>query len=125
MAVPPPLHELETGIMEEVWRLGECTVRAVLDALNARSEQERAYTTIITVMHRLDGKGLLRRERHGRRDVYVPALSREEYMDARAEAQVGALMSEYGDVALAHFARHMSQADSRRRQAIHRLAGAD
>jgi predicted transcriptional regulator len=125
VSVPPHLHELEAEIMDEVWARDACTVRDVLDALNSRSPTPRAYTTVMTVMQRLDGKGLLRRERDGRRDVYVAALSREEYAQARAGAQVGALVDEYGDVALAHFARHMSQLDPKRREQIRRLAGGD
>jgi predicted transcriptional regulator len=122
---PPMLHELETAVMEEVWNGGERTVREVLEALNARSTPQRAYTTILTVMQRLDAKHVLRRARDGRRDVYVPVLTREQYAQARAEAQVGALVSEYGDVALAHFARHMSQLDPKRREQIRRLARRD
>ena len=125
MSAPPHLHELEAEIMEEVWTRGECTVRDVLDALNARSATPRAYTTIMTVMQRLDGKRLLRRERNGRRDVYAPALTREEYAQARAGAQVGELVDQYGDVALAHFARHINTLDPARREQIRRLARGD
>ena len=124
MSVPPPLHELEAEIMDEVWARGACTVRDVLDALNARAPTPRAYTTVMTVMHRLDGKGSCA-ARRGRSDVYVAALTRDEYAQARAGAQVGALVDEYGDVALAHFARHMSQLDPKRREQIRRLAGGD
>jgi predicted transcriptional regulator len=119
---PPPLHELESEVMEELWDRGGGTVRDVLDALNGRRSPRRAYTTILTVMQRLHGKDLLRREWRTRRHVYVPALTREEYAQARAEAQVGALVSEYGDVALAHFARAMSQLDPKRREQIRRMA---
>ena len=122
---PPQLHELETEVMEEVWNGGERTVREVLEALNARSTPQRAYTTILTVMQRLHAKELLRRERDGRRDIYLAVLTREQYAQARAEAEVGALVSEYGDVALAHFARHMSQLDPKRREQIRRLARRD
>ena len=119
---PPPLHELEAEIMDEVWTRDESTVRDVLEALNGRSATPRAYTTVMTVMQRLVGKALLERERSGRHDVYVATLSREEYKQARAGAQVGALVDEYGDVALAHFARHMSKLDPERREQIRRLA---
>jgi predicted transcriptional regulator len=119
---PPMLHELEAEVMDEVWEHGERSVREVLDALNGRLAPERAYTTILTVMQRLHTKELLRRERRGRHDVYLPALSRSEYAEARAAAEVGALVSEYGDVALAHFARHMSELDPKRREQIRRLA---
>src|SRR5215212_1693962 len=125
MSAPPVLHELEAEIMDEVWRRGPATVRDVREALNERSEVQRAYTTIMTVMQRLDGKELLRRDRDGRRDVYVARLTREEYAQARASAEVGALVDEYGDVALAHFARHMSALDPERRKQIRRLAAGD
>ena len=108
--------------MEEVWARGEATVRDVQEALNARSEKARAYTTLLTVMTRLDGKGLLVRRRSGRLDVYAPALAREDYFAARAEAEVSALVEDFGDLALAHFARHMSKLDPKRREQIQRLA---
>ena len=66
MDAPPPLHELETEIMEEMWGRAEATVRDVQMALNARGEKTRAYTTLLTVMTRLDGKGLLTRRRAAR-----------------------------------------------------------
>src|SRR5204863_1259247 len=50
---PPPLHPLEAEVMEELWSRGEAPVRAVLEALNGRSERPRAYTTIMTTMGRL------------------------------------------------------------------------
>jgi predicted transcriptional regulator len=119
---PPPLHELETEIMEEMWGRAEATVRDVQLALNARSEKTRAYTTLLTVMTRLDGKGLLLRRRQGRFDVYSAALSREEYLAARAEASVEALVEDFGDLALAHFARHIQGLDAQRLETLRRLA---
>jgi predicted transcriptional regulator len=112
------LGALETEVMEELWSHGRGTVREVLEAVNARHPTPRAYTTVLTVMQRLHAKGLLRRERHGRRDVYVPALSREGYAEARAQA----LVEEYGDIALAHFARRISGLDEERRRQVRRLA---
>jgi predicted transcriptional regulator len=125
MSVPPVLHELEAEIMDEVWRRDESSVRDVLDALNARSDTQRAYTTVMTVMHRLDHKGLLRRERRGRTDVFVATLSREHYARERAGEEVGAIVDAYGDLALAHFARQMSKLDPKRREQIRRLARGD
>ena len=76
----PPLHALESEVMEELWARSEATVREVQEALNARGGKVRAYTTLLTVMTRLDGKGLLVRRRAGRLDVYAPALSRDAYL---------------------------------------------
>jgi predicted transcriptional regulator len=109
--------------MEEVWREDRpTTVRAVMDALNRRAPKERAYTTIMTIMRRLDEKGLLSRERDGKTDIYSARFSKGEYLEARARAEVGALVDEYGDAALVHFARHMNQLDPKRRDQLRRLA---
>lgn len=119
---PPPLHELETEVMDVLWTDGERTVRQVMDALNKRSAQDRAYTTFMTVMARLDGKGLLERRREGKTDIYRPAMPREDYVAARAEAEVSALVDEFGDAALANFARHMASLDPARRRVLQRMA---
>lgn len=118
---PPPLHKLESEVMEEVWRQREATVRQVLEALNA-GPKERAYTTIMTIMARLDKKGLLTRRRTGKTDVYRPVMSRAEYLEARARAEVEELVADYGDVALAHFARQLNGLDARRLEKLRELA---
>jgi predicted transcriptional regulator len=120
--IPPPLHELEAEVMEEVWKQGETTVRAVMDALNARTKKPRAYTTYMTILARLHRKQLLKRQREGKTDFYRPAYSREEYADLRAQAGVDSLVEQYGDVALGHFARQMAQLDPERRRQLQRLA---
>lgn len=111
--------------MEELWRSGESSVRAVMQALNRQTRADRAYTTYMTVMARLHKKGLLARRREGKTDFYAPAYRREEYMALRAGAEVEHLVSEYGDVALSHFARQMASLDPARRRALQRLARKD
>jgi predicted transcriptional regulator len=122
MPIPPPLHELEAEVMEEVWRQREAPVRAVMDALNARAKKPRAYTTYMTIMARLHTKALLLRRREGKTDFYRPAYTREEYADLRAQAGVDSLVEQYGDVALGHFARQMAELDPERRRQLQRLA---
>jgi predicted transcriptional regulator len=119
---PPPLHDLEAEVMDEVWRQSEATVRAVMEPLNARAAKPRAYTTYMTTMARLHDKGLLERRREGKTDFYRPVHSREQYADLRAQAGVEALVAQYGDVALGHFARQMAQLDPERRRRLQRLA---
>jgi BlaI family transcriptional regulator, penicillinase repressor len=103
--VVPRLGALESDVMDELWAQGGATARSVLEALNASSERERAYTTILTVLHRLGQKGLAVRRRRGRVDVFTAAHSREEYRETRAAAEVAALVERYGDAALVAFAR--------------------
>jgi predicted transcriptional regulator len=119
--IPPPLHELEAEVMDEVWRRDEVTVREVLEALNAGRKQ-RAYTTIMTIMSRLHEKGLLDRRRSGKTDVYRAVMGREEYLDVRAEREVDELVADYGELALAHFARQLQTLDPKRREQLRKLA---
>jgi predicted transcriptional regulator len=123
---PPPLHELEAEVMAEVWRHDrDVTVREVADRLNERSSRERAYNTILTIMTRLERKGLLRRRRAGRNHEYGAVFDADAYRDARAAAGVSALVEEFGDVALVHFARRVEDLDDERREELRRLARGD
>jgi predicted transcriptional regulator len=122
--IPPPLHELEAEVMDGVWGSdqAEVTVREMMDALNKRAQSPRAYTTYMTIMRRLDGKGLLTRRREGKTDIYRPVYSREEYADLRAQAGVDELVEQYGELALGHFARQMAGLDPQHRRQLQRLA---
>jgi predicted transcriptional regulator len=122
--IPPPLHELEAEVMEAVWSSGqdEVTVREIMDVLNRRTKSPRAYTTYMTIMRRLDSKGLLTRRREGKTDIYRPVYSRAQYADLRAQAGVDQLVEQYGEVALGHFARQMADLDPKRRRQLQRLA---
>jgi predicted transcriptional regulator len=119
---PPPLHELESLVMDEVWRQEEATVRNILEALNKRGKK-RAYTTIMTIMVRLEDKGLLRRRADGRSHRYTPMMSREDYLAARAKGGVDELLADYGDLALAQFASKVDSLDPKRRDQLRKLAG--
>lgn len=122
--VPPPaVGDLEREVLELTWTHGELTVREALEELNTASERERAYTTVMTVMGNLRRKGLLHCRREGRTDVYVPAVTREAYAQARAPLDVAALVQQYGDVALANFARELAELDDERRDELRRLVG--
>ncbi len=70
------LGELQKAVMETVWELGEGTVRQVLERLER--EPEPAYTTILSVMQKLEKTGWLTHRTEGRSYVYLPTRSREE-----------------------------------------------
>src|SRR6201993_4627832 len=83
-AAPAPLHELESEVMEQLWKSGEASVRSVMEALNQATDKDRAYTTYMTIMARLHTKGLLVRRREGKTDFYRPVYTRDRYTDLRA-----------------------------------------
>ena len=52
-------------------------------------------------------------------------MARDVYLQARAEAEVAALVEDFGDLALAHFARHIGTLDPQRLETLRRLASGD
>ena len=78
------LHELEAAIMDIVWSKN-LTSFAVADVLSFLERQrEIAYTTVMTTIARLYDKGLLTRERDGKRYLYSPNVTREQFMESTA-----------------------------------------
>jgi predicted transcriptional regulator len=119
---PPPLHQLETEVMDVLWEHGESCVREVMVAVNATAARPRAYTTYMTIMSRLDAKGMLDRRRDGKTNFYRPVYTRREYVEMRARSELESVVDQYGEVALAHIARQMSALDPKRRRALQRMA---
>src|SRR5882672_5341640 len=74
----PRLSKAETRILEQYWKLGTASVREVLESL---PEDERvAYTTVQTLVYRLEEKGALRKvKKIGNAQLFEPAIDRSEY----------------------------------------------
>ena len=72
------LSKAETRILEQCWKLGTCSVREILDSL---PEDERvAYTTVQTLVYRLEEKGALRKvKKIGNAQLFEPAIDQSEY----------------------------------------------
>jgi predicted transcriptional regulator len=111
------LGPLEAEVMAVLWRSDTpLAVREVAAALNARRPEPLAYTTVMTVMARLAGKGLLARSRSGRRFVYTPTVA------DTAEAAVQGVLERFGEAALARFVER-AELDPALRERLRRLAG--
>jgi predicted transcriptional regulator len=94
----PNLGELERAVMDRLWAAdGAVTARVVQDALDTNP----ATTTVLTVLGRLERKGLVSRERDGRAHRYRAVASREDHV---AELMNDALAATPDrGAALAHF----------------------
>lgn len=124
MNSPAAMPGFEREVMEIIWASGPTTARAVLDEVNERGTRSpRAHTTVLTIMQRLEAKGLLERSRSRRGDVYVPRIGRTAYLRARADAEVDELIAEHGELALVQFARHTAALNDEQRARLRRLAG--
>ena len=102
------LGDLERAVMDVLWDAvpgtsDGVTVREVAEALDGR---ELAYTTVMTVLDRLAGKGMVQREREGRAWRYRAAASREAHI---ARLMLDALdLGGSRDAALVRFARSVT-----------------
>ncbi|GAB3816285.1 BlaI/MecI/CopY family transcriptional regulator [Micromonospora zhanjiangensis] len=75
------LGELERAVMDVLWdRDGGTAGVSVREVAEALKERDLAYTTVMTVLDRLAGKGMVERERTGRAWSYRPAASREAHI---------------------------------------------
>ena len=70
------LGELQRAVMEVVWRLGEASVHDVLKQFGPR--KKLAYTTVLTVLQKLEKAGWLEHRAEGKSYIYIPRASREE-----------------------------------------------
>lgn len=70
------LSRFELEIMEILWKLGEASVRDVQEAIQER--RRPAYTTVQTILSRLEEKEAVRRSRKiGNALLFEPVIARE------------------------------------------------
>src|SRR5215510_8530215 len=74
----PRLSKAETRILEQYWKLGTASVREVLESL---AEDERvAYTTVQTLVYRLEEKGALRKvKKIGNAQLFQPTINQSQH----------------------------------------------
>lgn len=113
------LHELEAAIMDVVWsrKLSSFAVGDVLAVLE--KQRDIAYTTVMTTLTRLHDKGLLAREREGKRYLYSPKLTREEFLKSTAREVLKHAVG--GRQAMAMLAEKVSEASAGELDALEAL----
>lgn len=72
-----PIADAELEVLQLLWEHGRATVRDVLDRF---PEGERAYTTVQTLLTRLEQKGYVKSRKDGRALVYAPKVARDEVL---------------------------------------------
>ncbi len=85
-----PHYELgpaELDVLKVLWDRGPSTVREALGVLHDRGRKV-AYTTVLTVLTRLEQKGVVASNRSDQAYVYRPKVSREKVTVARLRAMV-------------------------------------
>jgi predicted transcriptional regulator len=79
---PQPVSEAELEVLKALWECGPGTVRALKEALG-RQGRGWAYTTVQTLLQRLEAKGHVRSDKGGPAHVYRAAVTRERLLGQR------------------------------------------
>ena len=81
------LPDAELEVMQALWQCTPPAARADLEAILQKTHP-MAMTTLLTLLTRLSEKKFLSIEKQGRRSVYTPLVSREEYQAAQSKTFV-------------------------------------
>jgi BlaI family penicillinase repressor len=90
--------------MAALWRAGPMTADAVVAEL-AHAQQWRE-ATIKTLLNRLLKKGAIHARKDGRRYVYTPAITREQWVSHESEGLLDRLFGGRIAPLVAHFSKH-------------------
>lgn len=82
------LPQLELECLAALWELGPSPVATVHQAVAQRG-RPLAYTTVLTVLERLQRKQAVTRQKRGRAFVYSAAISREQMRIRALDRLVG------------------------------------
>ena len=97
------LTKAELNLMSILWDKRQATVGELVEAM---PDPKPAYTTVLTVMQVLTKKQVLTFERQGKANVYIPLLSRQEYLNNFMDETRDSLFKGSAKSFLSFFARH-------------------
>lgn len=107
------LGPMERKIMEYIWCRDSATVAQVHRYL--AEQREVAYTTIMTIMFRLVGKGFLNREKYGRAYLYQCTKSKGVVVSHLVHNAFESLVNKYGIEAIKAFAEEIDRLPATKR----------
>lgn len=123
--MPQPLPALgaqELAIMKVVWRLKDVSVREVYETL--RERRPVAYTTVMTMMNTLEGKGYLKKELDGRAFRYRPAVPERRVVTRMVKEFVERVFDGSTAPLLAHLVTSTELSDEEREELRRLIDGA-
>jgi len=82
MEIRADLSTAEREVLKALWELGTGTVRQVNTLLNDWGKRW-AYTTVLTLLQRLQAKGYVVSDSSGVAHVFSPTMSRDEMLERR------------------------------------------
>jgi BlaI family transcriptional regulator, penicillinase repressor len=103
MQATASISEAESVVLAVLWRSSPLATEAIIAAL--ADEQNWQESTIKTLLSRLVKKGAVRAEKEGRRYLYSPLLTREEWLSSESEGLLNRLFGGRVAPLVAHFSK--------------------
>lgn len=97
------LTKAELNLMNILWDKGRGTVNELVEVL---PDPKPAYTTVLTVMQVLTKKQVLTFEKQGKANIYIPLLSRKDYLANFMDETRDSLFRGSAKSFLSFFAQH-------------------
>jgi len=98
------ISEAESRVMEVLWRKAPQASEDIVAAVQQDSDWHEK--TIRTLLGRLLGKGAVSAEKDGRRYLYAPVLSREQWQSQESRSLLDRVFGGRLGPLLAHFSEH-------------------
>ena len=98
------ISEAESHVMEVLWRKAPQSSEEIVATLQQGSDWHDK--TIRTLLGRLLGKGAVNAEKDGRRYLYSPTLSREQWQSQESRSLLDRVFGGRLSPLLAHFSQH-------------------
>ncbi|PRC90900.1 BlaI/MecI/CopY family transcriptional regulator [Solimicrobium silvestre] len=98
------ISEAESAVMKIFWDKNPLSCSDVVTAL--ADEQDWQEPTVKTFLNRLLKKGALRSEKDGRRFLYWPVLTREQWLSSESDSMLKRLFGGQLAPFVAHFGAH-------------------
>lgn len=99
-----PISDAESHVMDVLWEGSPRTADEVVAALSERRAWQEA--TVKTLLNRLLKKGAIRADKEGRRFLYSPVLTREQWVAEESTGLVDRLFGGRIAPLVAHFGQH-------------------
>ena len=116
------LGPLATRIMSLIWERGQqLSVRDVHAALLAEGD-DLAYSTVMTILVRLQARGFLTRVRKGKQFIYESSLDANEFHARAARAMAETLIRDFDQLAIASFVEELAKVSPDRLDELRDLA---
>jgi BlaI family transcriptional regulator, penicillinase repressor len=100
----PSITEAESAVMEVLWRRSPLPTEAVVAALEG--EQQWQEGTVKALLNRLLRKRVIHADKEGRRFLYSPLVTRDEWLLNESKGLLDRLFAGRVAPLAAHFSRH-------------------